>query len=138
MNALFEAHSGLRYLVLLAGAIALVYFALGLASKKPAGKPVRILGSIFVGLLDLQVLLGLAMVAMGRWYPALAGHLAMMLLAAVLTHALLVLNRKRTPPGFALPLIAVIVALVLIVGGVFAIGRGPLTMTRTSSVSAAP
>ncbi len=129
MNFLFQAHSGLRYLVLLAGLVALVYFASGLAMKRPVGKPVRILGAIFTGLLDLQAVLGLAMVALGRFYPQLIGHLAMMLLAVGSTHTLLVINRKRPNPGYALPLIAVLVALVLIAGGIMAIGRGVFTHT---------
>jgi hypothetical protein len=129
MNFLFQAHSGLRYLVLLVGLVALAYFVSGLATKRPVGKGVRILGSSFVGLLDLQVLLGLIMVAMGRFYPQLIGHLVMMLLATGVTHALLVINRKRPNPGYVLPLIAVLVALALIAGGIMAIGRGVFSHT---------
>ena len=129
MNFLFQAHSGLRYLVLLAAVVALAYFVSGLVMKRPVDKGVRILGSIFTGLLDLQIVLGLAMVAMGRFYPQLIGHIAMMLLAAAVTHVLLVLNRKRPSPGYVLPLIAVVVALALIAGGTMAIGRGVLTQT---------
>jgi hypothetical protein len=131
MNFLFQAHSGLRYLVLLVGLAALVYFLSGLMTKRPVDKGVRILGSSFVGLLDLQVLLGIIMVAMGRFYPQLIGHIVMMVLAAAETHVLLVLNRKRPNPGYLLPLIAVAVALALIAGGIMAIGRGLLTHTRT-------
>jgi hypothetical protein len=131
MNFLFQAHSGLRYLVLLVGLAALSYFLSGLATKRPIDKGVRILGSAFTGLLDLQVVLGIIMVAMGRYYPQLIGHIVMMLLAAVETHVLLVLNRKRPNPGYLLPLIAVAVALALIAGGVMAIGRGLLTRTPT-------
>jgi vacuolar-type H+-ATPase subunit I/STV1 len=129
MNFLFQAHSGLRYLVLLSGIVALAYFVSGAATKRPVDKGVRILGAIFTGLLDLQVLLGLAMVAMGRYYPQLIGHIAMMVLAAGVTHALLVVNRKRPNPGYVLPLIAVLVALALISGGIMAIGRGVLSHT---------
>lgn len=129
MNFLFQAHSGLRYLVLLAGLVALAYFVSGLAMKRPVGKGVRILGSAFVGLLDLQGLLGLIMVAMGRFYPQLIGHIVMMVLATAETHALLVINRKRPNPGYVLPLIAVLVALALIAGGIMAIGRGVLGHT---------
>lgn len=129
MNILFQAHSGLRYLVLLVGLVALAYFVSGLATKRPVGKPVRILGSAFAGLLDLQIVLGLIMVAMGRYYPRLIGHIVMMLVAAVLTHVLLVVNRKRPTPGYVLPLIAVALALALIAGGLMAIGRGLLTHT---------
>jgi hypothetical protein len=131
MNFLFQAHSGLRYLVLLVGLAALSYFLSGLATKRPVDKGVRILGSAFTGLLDLQVVLGIIMVAMGRYYPQLIGHIVMMVLAAVETHVLLVLNRKRPNPGYLLPLIAVAVALALIAGGVMAIGRGLLTRTPT-------
>ncbi len=129
MNFLFQAHSGLRYLVLLAGLVALAYFVSGLAMKRPVTKAVRILGSSFMGLLDLQVLLGIILVAMGRFYPQLIGHIVMMLLAAAETHALLVINRKRPSPGYLLPLIAVLVALALIAGGIMAIGRGVLSQT---------
>lgn len=129
MNFLFQAHSGLRYLVLLAGLVALAYFVSGLAMKRPVGKGVRVLGAIFTGLLDLQALLGLIMVAMGRFYPQLIGHIVMMVLAVAETHVLLVINRKRPSPGYVLPLIAVLVALALIAGGIMAIGRGVLSHT---------
>ncbi len=125
MRMLYYAHSGLRYLVLLMGLIAVVYFAFGLATKRPVDKSVRIVGSSFVGFLDLQILLGVAVLATGMipFYPALWGHLVMMVLAAGLAHTLLVVNRRRPSPGYALPLIAVAGALVLIMGGILAIGR---------------
>lgn len=129
MNILFQAHSGLRYLVLLVGLVALAYFVSGLVAKRPVDKGVRVLGAAFTGLLDLQVLIGLIMVAMGRYYPQLIGHIVMMVLAAAVTHALLVINRKRPNPGYLLPLIAVAAALVFIAGGIMAIGRGVLTHT---------
>jgi hypothetical protein len=131
MNFIFQAHSGVRYLILLVGLVALLYFLSGLVTKRPVDKSVRILGSAFTGLLDLQIVLGILTVAMGRYYPQLIGHIVMMVLAAVETHVLLVVNRKRPNPGYLLPLIAVAVALALIAGGVMAIGRGLLTHTPT-------
>jgi hypothetical protein len=124
MKALYMAHSGLRYLVVLVGILAIVYFAIGLLTKRPAGKPVRIVGSAFVGLLDLQILLGIILVATGRWYPALIGHVVPMLLAAGVAHGLLAANRKRPTPGYTLPLVAVVVAFALIWLGITAIQRG--------------
>lgn len=130
MRMLFYAHSGLRYLVLLMGLIAIAYFVFGLATKRPVDKSVRILGSSFVGLLDLQIVLGILLLATGwPFYPALWGHLVMMLLAAGLAHALLVVNRKRPNPGYLLPLIAVAGAFVLIIGGILAIGRNLMATT---------
>jgi hypothetical protein len=130
MRMLFYAHSGLRYLVLLMGLVALAYFAYGLATKRPVDKGVRILGSSFVGLLDLQIVLGILLLATGwPFYPALWGHIVMMLLAAGLAHTLLVVNRRRPNPGYLLPLIAVAGAFVLVIGGILAIGRSPVGTT---------
>ena len=131
MRTLFYIHSGLRYAVLLMGLVALVYFASGLATRRPVGRPVRILGSSFAGLLDTQVLLGVLLVGAGwPFYPALWGHLTMMLLAAVLTHVLLVVNRRRAQPGYLLPLLAVAGALLLILGGILSIGRHVMGTTH--------
>ncbi|HET9450811.1 MAG TPA: hypothetical protein VFO83_08020 [Aggregicoccus sp.] len=130
MNALFAAHSGLRYLVLLAGLVAIVYFALGLLQKRPYARAVRTVGSIYAGLLDLQILLGLVLVAMGRYYPQLIGHFVLMFLATAVLHATLSVNRKRPQPGYKLPLIGAAVALVLVVAGVLAIRPSLFFMTR--------
>ena len=127
MNFLFQAHSGLRYLVLLTGVIALAYFVSGLATKRPVDKGVRILGAAFTGLLDSADPPRPDHGRHGRFYPQLIGHIVMMLLAATVTHVLLVVNRKRPTPGYALPAVAVGGALVLIFGGIMAIGRGVLT-----------
>jgi hypothetical protein len=130
LNLLFKAHSGLRYLVLLVGLAALAYFAYGLATRRPVDKKVRILGSSFAGLLDTQILLGIVLLGAGwPFQPMLWGHLTLMLLAAVLAHVLLVVNRKRPQPGFLLPLIAVGGALLLVIGGILSIGRGVLGST---------
>jgi hypothetical protein len=129
MSVLFHAHSGLRFLVLLAGAVNLVMLAAALLQKKPYAKPHRAAGAAFAGLLHLQVILGLVMVAMGRYYPALVGHIVMMLLAAIAAQVTMSLNRRRATPTVALPLVGVVVALVCITGGVMAIGRGLFTMT---------
>ncbi|MBM7118122.1 hypothetical protein [Archangium primigenium] len=134
MNVLFKAHSGLRYLVLVVGLLAVVYFVSGLVSKRPADKKVRILGSSFAGLLDTQILLGLVLLGSGwPFQPMLWGHLSLMLLAAVLAHVLLVVNRRRPQPGFLLPLIGVGGALLLISLGILAIGRGVFGSTPIPS-----
>lgn len=133
MNALLHAHSGLRYVVLLLALVNIVVLVKGLATKSTPGKLERILGSSFAGTLHLQVLLGLSMVAMGKFYPQLIGHIAMMLSAAVLAQATLSINKKRPQPGHQLPLIGIGGALVLILGGILAIGRSPFLMTVGAS-----
>jgi hypothetical protein len=128
MTGLLHAHSGLRYLILTMALVCLVVFGLGVAQKKPLSKLGRIVGSIFAGLTHLQVLLGLVMVAMGTFYPALIGHLVMMLAAAVVLQVLLSRNKRAAQPGFTLPLIGTVLAIVFMVGGIFAIGRHPFQM----------
>jgi len=89
-------------------------------------------GAIYSGLMDLQILLGLILVLMGRYYPQLIGHIVLMVLAAAVVHVLLVKNRKRAQPGYALPLVAVVVSLVLIVARILAIRPSIFFMTRLS------
>src|SRR5919198_443990 len=134
MMVLFQAHSGVRFLVLLAALVALAYFTFGLATRQTPGRGARVVGSIFIGLLDLQVLLGVVLVLLWPWYPALAGHLAMMILAVSTAHVLLAISRRRARPGFALPFAAVAVALVLILGGIYAIRRDPVSPLRMTLV----
>lgn len=125
MTGLFYAHSGLRYLVLLFGVAAVLYFAYAAATRKPVGKATRALGAAFAGALDLQILLGLLLFVLGSYYPAIVGHLVMMLLAALVAHGSAVLGRSQTDPqrAHAVRLVGVLIALGLIAGGVAAIGR---------------
>lgn len=129
MLGLYHAHSGLRFLVLLLGVANLVVLGIGVARKEPFGKLHRVLGAAFAGSLHLQVLLGAAMVALGRYYPALIGHMVMMVLAAVVAQATSSVNRRRAEPALTLPLVGVVLALLFIAGGVMAIGRGLFTVT---------
>ena len=124
MSGLYHAHSGIRYLILLLAMLNIAVLAIGLVQKKPYGKLHRVLGTSFAGMLHLQVLLGVGMVVLGRYYPQLVGHIAMMLIAAVAAQVTMSMNRRRPQPGFALPLVGVVVALVCISGGIMAIGRG--------------
>src|SRR4051812_31634705 len=101
---IFQIHSVLRYLILLAGLVALGVFAVGASTAKPAGKSVRIAGAVFVGLYDLQILLGLVLLLTRPYYPALIGHVVTMLVGAALAHVLLAKNRRRAQPGYQLPI----------------------------------
>jgi hypothetical protein len=123
MAMLFYAHSGLRYLVLLAAAAALAYFLASWLRGADFDKPARILTAIYVGLLDLQVLLGVLLWLTVSSYGALYGHIVMMLAAATAGHVASVINRRREPPSWSVGLAGVGVSLVLLIGGIMAIGR---------------
>lgn len=129
MTALLHLHSGLRYLVLLAALGHLVVAGLALARSQPPGKGNRIASSIFMGLLHTQLLVGLAYMMVHGFYPALAGHLTMMVLAAAVATVVPMRNRKRPTPSAAVALAGTAFALVCIVVGIVAIGRSPLGST---------
>jgi hypothetical protein len=128
MTALFYAHSGLRYLVLLAALVAVLYYGYGLATRRSVDRAANVVGAVFTGTLDLQILLGLILLVSGIYYPALVGHIVMMVLAALVAHGSAVLARGQAEPGryYGVRLAGVIATLVLIVGGVAAIGRSVL------------
>lgn len=125
MTGLFYAHSGLRYLVLLVGMAAIVYFTFGLLTRRPADRAGRVLISAFAGLLDLQIVLGILLIVTGIYYPALIGHLAMMILAAVVIHVTSVIAKRSVDDrrSYALRLGGSVLTMVLIIGGITAIGR---------------
>ena len=135
MRMLFFAHSGLRYLVLVVGLGALAYFAYAAATGKGSDRAEKVLGSAFVGLLDLQGLIGIGMVALGLYYSALLGHIFMMIAAAVIAHVAMAMARSAPPEkAVKLRLAGVLVALILIVGGIMAIGR-PIFGTGVPSIN---
>ncbi|MFW5947546.1 MAG: hypothetical protein ACOCUW_03550 [Gemmatimonadota bacterium] len=124
-NILFHAHSGLRYLVLLAGLLSLAFSLTSAIRGQDWDRPGRVFLSMFVGLMDLQVLLGLILVFVRVFYPALWGHLAMMVLAAVAGHVALAMNKRRPPErqSHRVAAVGAALALVLVIGGIMAIGR---------------
>jgi hypothetical protein len=127
---LFYAHSGVRYLVLLAGVLALGYAIFGAAARRPYEPMMLGLSRIFAGTLHLQVLLGVALILTRQFYPALIGHIVMMVFAAVVATIVPAVMRRRDPAARSwLPhVIGTLVALALVWFGVIAIGRSPLGM----------
>lgn len=128
LTGLLHAHSGLRYLVLLAALVVIVLALRGVLGKKPYTKEMRISATAFAGLLHLQVLIGFALIVTGRFYPALIGHIFLMLFAAVVAQIPNSVMRRRPPEARThMPhLVSTLVAVGLIWAGVAAIGRGLL------------
>ena len=127
-NILFHAHSGLRYLVLLVGLLSLGYSLTAALRGNAWNRPGRILLTSFIGLMDLQVLTGLILVFVRVFYPALWGHIVMMIVAAAVAHVASVLNKRRSTERQShwLAVVGTAIPLVLVVGGIMAIGRSIL------------
>ena len=124
-NFLLNAHSGLRYLILLGGVLTVLYATYGVVAGRAYDKTIRILSSSFAGTLHLQILLGIALLLSGRFQPQLVGHIFMMLFAAVSAQIPVSVMRRRPeetksylPHG-----IGALAALVIIAFGILAIGR---------------
>jgi hypothetical protein len=122
---LLQAHSGLRYLVLLAGLVLLVYAAYGAIANRPYDKRVRVMSAVFVGALDLTVLLGFANLFSGIFYPRLGGHIVMMVFAAAAAHIVhgVMKRRPAEEKTFAPHVVGTLIVLVMVVAGIMAIGR---------------
>jgi hypothetical protein len=122
---LLSAHSGLRYLVLLLGLAVVGYAAYGLITKRPYDQRMRVLSLAFSAVLDLQVVVGLAYLFTSRFYPQLAGHLTMMVLAVAITHIVSAVQRRRPPEQrtWGPHVVGTLVVLAIISFGIMAIGR---------------
>jgi heme A synthase len=124
MSFLYHAHSGLRYLVLLAALAALIALAYALATGR-AGRATRVLPAVFTGLLDLQVLLGIGLVLGGLMPDIVIGHLVMMVVALIVAHGASILARRSADERRALVirLVGITLALLIVAGGIMALGR---------------
>jgi hypothetical protein len=122
---LLSAHSGLRYLVLLLGLAVVAYAAYGLVTERPYDQRMRVLSLLFTVTLDLQVLIGLLRLFTSTFYPQLAGHLTMMVLAVVITHIVSAVQRRRAPEQrtYGPHVVGTLVVLAIVSFGILALGR---------------
>ena len=121
----FNAHSGLRYLVLLMAVIITVYALIGLPRKQPVDKAGMTMARIFGVLVDIQFLLGVLTLISGRFYSALIGHLVMMVGAVAVAHLGIIRLKKAEPAqrSYGLLLATSLIPLALMIGGILAIQR---------------
>ena len=122
---MLNAHSGFRYLVMIAGLIVIGYAVYGMVTGRPYDKTMRITSAVFTGLVDLTALLGIVTLLSGTFYPALIGHITMMVLAVVVAHVVSVVIKRRPEEErtYAPHLVGTLVVLGLIAAGIMAIGR---------------
>ena len=120
---LFQAHSGVRYLVLLAGAAALI--AAIIAATRGGKGADATLTRIFVGVLDLQATLGIILLIMWTFYGQLIGHIIIMIAAVTIAHIGSARAKKQTVPVAAsrMRAITIGITLLLIVAAIMSIGR---------------
>ena len=128
---LFAAHSGLRFLVLLAGLFVVLYALVGYFGKREYSTAMARLAAVFTGLLHLQVLTGVAVLFTRPFYNSIIGHLFLMLMAAAVAQltSSVVRRRPQDAKTYGPHLVGAVVALGLVAAGILAIGRGVLQST---------
>jgi hypothetical protein len=124
-DIVFNAHSGLRYLVLLLAVLTTLYALVGYFQKKPVDKAGLTMLRIFTVVLDIQVVLGIVTLVTRDFYPQLIGHLVMMIGAVAIAHLGAVRLKKAAPEARTngMLLTTSLIALLAIVGGILAIQR---------------
>jgi hypothetical protein len=132
LDFLREAHSGWRYLVILATLLVALYFIFALVSKRTAAKQERIVLAAWAGVVDMQLLLGLILLVYylvdGRYYAQLTGHWLLGFVTVFIAHIPTLYKRLNGQPsdtvrramGVGLPL----VAFASVYFGVLALGYG--------------
>ncbi|MCS6994834.1 MAG: hypothetical protein N2117_05980 [Anaerolineales bacterium] len=128
MTFLLTLHSILRWLVVFVALALLIRFGLGLIQKHAYDRSARGLASAFAGLMDLQLLIGTVFFVWSGF--AIQGgfalrhrweHLFVMLLAVLAAHLPAAWKKKDDQTRYRNGLSAVLVSLLLVVIGVFAL-----------------
>jgi hypothetical protein len=121
----FNAHSGLRYLVLLVGVLTALYGIAGMLRKTPVDKTAVTLVRVFGVTLDIQLLLGIVTLISGQFFGQLIGHIVLMIAAVAVAHLGAVRLKKAAPAqrGYGLVVASALIPLALIIGGILAIQR---------------
>jgi heme A synthase len=116
-------HGHFRWLVLLAAAVQLIMLVIAVTRKDAPAKPLRIVTSAFMGIVDLQLLLGIVLLV-GRWMslgsPGRIAfeHVGVMLTAVLLLHAARMWKRGDARAQARNFLIVLLVAILLILVGI--------------------
>lgn len=118
-------HSIVRFVLLLVAIIGLVKAVLALAQKGKADKADQALASAFVGLYDVQALLGILLIFLGVFSQAI--HPLVMIVGLIAAHVLQSMSKRGEGQQAGLYRLALyIVPLAIILFGLAIIGRLPL------------
>lgn len=131
---LIYAHSGIRYLVLLIGLAVVAYALYGAVTKKPFTPSMRVLGGVYAMSMDVNILLGLALIFTNSFQPYLIGHITMMVFAAAAGHVVpAVMKRRPEEERTYLPyVVGTVISLGLLVAGILAIPGAQIFGSRYS------
>lgn len=124
---LLHTHSGLRYLILLLGVAVVFYAVRGAVTRVPYDNRMRVMGGMFAVLMDLNILVGLAVIFFRQSFQQyLVLHIVAMIFAAGVAHVVpSVMKRRPMEERSYMPhAVSAIIALALVIGGILALPGG--------------
>lgn len=123
IQILLTAHSVNRWLVIAVAVVGIIHAAMHLRGDGATRGPGKSLASIFLGLLDLQLLMGVALFALKPGVHRVAGAHALLMLVAIVAGHLFKISTKKAEPNRAgrLALSVYVVPLALILLGLTAV-----------------
>lgn len=125
MDIVLTLHSIVRFLVLAIALAGIVVSLLNLAQRSALARPGQILASAFVGMYDLQVLLGLLIILLGGLSNAL--HPVVMFVGVLVAHGIQSMSKRSGENASPLARLALfVVPLLIILVGLALIGRLPV------------
>lgn len=129
----YHTHSGFRYIALLLGILALGYALYGVATRRTYDPTMRKLAGFFSVTLQINILVGLALLFTNRgFYPQLGMHVLLMVGAAVVAQVVpSVMRRRPMEERTYMPhVVNVAAALALMVFGILAIPGASIVGSR--------
>jgi hypothetical protein len=118
IQILLTAHSINRWLVIAVAVVGIIHAVMHLRGDGATRGPGKILASVFLGLLDLQLLMGVALFALKPGVHRVAGAHALLMLVAIVAAHLFRISTKKAEPSragrFALSVYVVPLALILL------------------------
>ncbi len=125
MGIVLMIHSLVRFVILILAVAGIVITLVALAQKQAPGRTDQIVGSVFLGLFDLQMVLGLLVILLGGLVNAV--HPIVMFVAIVSAHVLQMMTKRASSANAQWVRLAFyVVPLAIILVGLATIGRLPI------------
>ena len=125
MDIVLLLHSLVRFLILIAAVVGMVKVLLSLAHKRASDRLDQTIASTFLGLYDLQVLLGILLILLGGLTQAV--HPIVMFIGVLLAHGLQSMIKRTKDANIPVYRLAFyILPLLVILVGLASIGHLPV------------
>ncbi len=138
---LYYAHSGFRWIVMVAAVVALIYMIYGLITRRAYDRSASLVMTIFVRCIEIQLLLGIVLIilyaiALGTFLPSWWGHLILMTIAVIVAHMYQGFKKRPDSARYVVGIVSIVATIVLVILGVMALGGSRWGMPVVPETSA--